>query len=356
MPVIDADTHVFECDDTFAFMQDALAPLKGEAVRRNGERSTYWLLGGQQFNRTELPTDDIWKVMSELLDVDTRVRAMDDMGVDVQVIYPTFFLRSVASEVHELEVTRSYNRWMADRCGRSGGRLRWIAIPPYQNIDCAREELRFAKDNGAVGVLKKGDREAGYWPCQEYFYPLYAEAERLNLPICFHVGTGSTEALSADLMPHIAQHIMHMSNVSAFVSVITFQMAQKFPGLRWGFIELSASWVPYSLYYMRRILAKKNDVPNFASKVAGSETFEVPADVLARNNIYVACFVDEDFPNVIKHTGEDNLLIGSDFVHKDHSTELDFVGALNARVAQGDLSAVAVRKMTYDNPRAFYAL
>jgi hypothetical protein len=110
------------------------------------------------------------------------------------------------------------------------------------------------------------------------------------------------------------------------------------------------------MYFLRRILSKKEDVPNFASKVAGSETFEVPDDVLARNNIYVACFVDEDLPSIMKYTGEDNLVIGSDFVHKDHSTELDFIGALQARVNRGELSAAAVRKMTYDNPRALYGI
>ena len=58
----------------------------------------------------------------------------------------------------------------------------------------------------------------------------------------------------------------------------------------------------------------------------------------------------------IQHTVEDNLLIGSDFIHNDHATELNFMGALQARVAQGDLSEVALRKVTYDNPRAFYGL
>jgi predicted TIM-barrel fold metal-dependent hydrolase len=59
---------------------------------------------------------------------------------------------------------------------------------------------------------------------------------------------------------------------------------------------------------------------------------------------------------VIRHTGEENLLIGSDFVHHDHAEELDFMGALQERVRRGELSAEAVRKMTYDNPRRFYAL
>jgi hypothetical protein len=78
----------------------------------------------------------------------------------------------------------------------------------------------------------------------------------------------------------------------------------KVPKLRSGFIEVTASWVPYALYYMRRILAKTTNAPG----VAGSTNYAVPRDVLARNRMYVSCFVDEDLPT-IEHTGEDNLLM-----------------------------------------------
>jgi predicted TIM-barrel fold metal-dependent hydrolase len=106
---------------------------------------------------------------------------------------------------------------------------------------------------------------------------------------------------------------------------------------------------------MRRILVKA-DNKAAVSAAAGSTTYEVPNDVLSRNNIYVSCFVDEDLPTIIKHTGDDNLLMGSDFVHHDQAEELDFMGALQARVKTGELSATTMRKMTHDNAKTFYAL
>jgi predicted TIM-barrel fold metal-dependent hydrolase len=360
MPVIDADTHVTECDDTFAFLdasEQQFAPIKGEIPARNGGSPRgYWLVGGQQLSRSTRPDGDVWKTMGELLDVPARVRAMDDMGVDIQVIYPTFFNKAIGSAMAEVALTRSYNRWMADRCEQSGGRLRWIAVPPLHDIGKAIEELRFARDHGACGVLKKGDEEAGYWPAESYFYPFYAEAERLDLPVCFHVGSGYTGLMPLERLAHMTQHKFHLSHVSAFTSLITFQVPPKFPGLRWGFIEVTASWVPYALYYMRRILSKSTERPAAASSVAGSTTYEVPRDVLARNRMYVSCFVDENLPAIIEETGEDNLLMGSDFVHQDHATELDFMAALQARVQRGEISEEFVRKLTYDNPKRFYAL
>jgi hypothetical protein len=107
---------------------------------------------------------------------------------------------------------------------------------------------------------------------------------------------------------------------------------------------------------MRRILATNARRPGAASTVAGSTTYAVPQDTLARNNMYVACFVDEDLQHLVTYTGEDQLLMGSAFVHQDHGTELDFIGGLNERVKLGEISEALVKKITYDNPRTFYAL
>jgi predicted TIM-barrel fold metal-dependent hydrolase len=357
MPVIDADTHVTECDDTFSYIQEEeqqLLPVKGEIPPKNGGSPRgYWLVGGQQLSRSIWREGDEWKTMGELLDVPARVRAMDNMGVDVQVIYPTFFNKSIGAAMQELALARSYNRWMAERCEQSGGRLRWVVIPPMHNIDKALEEIRFGKEHGAVGVLKKGDEEAGYWPAESYFFPLYEETQKQNMSICFHVGSGFTGVMPLERLNHITHHKFHLSHVSAFTSLITFQIPSKFPELRWGFMEVTASWVPYALYYMRRIRSKAAERPGAVSSVAGSLTYDVGNDVLSKNRMYVACFVDEDLPYIIEHTGEDSLLIGSDFVHHDHATELDYISALKAR---GDLTPTQVRKITEDNPRAFYAL
>jgi predicted TIM-barrel fold metal-dependent hydrolase len=362
MPVIDADTHVTEGDATFAYLDESerqFAPVRGEIPAKNGGAPRgYWLVGAQQFSRS-LRGDTAewkWKTMGELLDIPARLRAMDEMGVDIQVVYPTFFNKAIESSMTESALSRSYNRWMADRCSESGGRMRWIAVPGLQNMQTAIAELRFAKEHGACGVLKKGDEEAGYWPAESYFYPFYEEAQRLDLPICFHVGSGYTGPMPLDRLVHMTQHKFHLSHVSAFTSLITHQVPAKFPSLRWGFIEVTASWVPYALYYMRRILATNAKRPGAASSVAGTATYVVPQDALARNNMYVACFVDEDLQHLVKYTGEDQLLMGSDFVHQDHGTELDFMGALNERVKLGDISEALVRKITYDNPRTFYAL
>src|SRR5262249_3625835 len=163
----------------------------------------------------------------------------------------------------------------------SGGRLRWVMIPPLQSMDKAIEEMRFAKEHGACGILKKGDLEANHWPAEPYFHPLYAEAERLDLPICFHVGTGPPAAMPLDRMPDFPFWHVILPAVHAFQSLISFQTTAQFPGLRWGFVEASASWVPFVLYHMRRILSKG------AMRFMSGAEYQINADVLAENHIWV---------------------------------------------------------------------
>jgi predicted TIM-barrel fold metal-dependent hydrolase len=161
---------------------------------------------------------------------------MDRMGVDVQVMYPTLSLVEVTERPEvALALRRSYNRWLADRWARSGGRLRWIMLPPLRTIDKTLEELRFAKDHGACGLLKKGDREAGCWPADPYFFSLYEEAQRLDLPICFHTGSGTPDFSPARQFPFSGFYRITLPVVHAFQSLILQGVPARFPTLRFGF-------------------------------------------------------------------------------------------------------------------------
>lgn len=359
MPVIDADTHVLECDATWAYLNEdelPFQPQKGELLVGETTRP-YWAIDGLVKIRSQR-AEPHWRAMGELTDVPTRLKDMDAMGVDIQVIYPTSFGPGDFQRPEvELALTRSYNRWLAKRCAESSQRLRWVMVPPLQSMDKTIEELRFAKDHGAVGVLKKGDEQAGHWPTEPYFFRLYEEAERLDLPICFHVGTGYNGPMPFERIAHFGFYRVQLGVVHAFQSLLSHQIPAKFPKLRWGFVEATASFVPFVLYNLRRMLDQNAKRPGNATRfMAGSDDYQVRRSVLADNNMYVACQVDEDLPYIINCVGEDNLLVGSDYTHQDAAQELELIKALQERVERGEISQTAVRKMTQVNPRAFYGL
>jgi len=270
----------------------------------------------------------------------------------VQVIYPTLFITEATTRP-ELSVAlrRSYNRWLADRCAESKGRLRWVCLPPTLAMDEAIKELRFAKDHGACGVMKKGDREADKWPADTYFFPLYEEAERLDMPLCFHTGSGTPDFTPAREVTlgnfmRSQQPVMH-----AFHSLLRHAIPDKFPKLRFGFIEANSSWIPYIVYDLKRRIQEGRPRSTFATT-----EYSIESDVLKKNRMYVTCQSDEDLAYILRYSGEDNLIIGSDYTHKDQSMDHDFPRLLQRRAANGDIPQSAVNKILCDNPKTLYAL
>jgi predicted TIM-barrel fold metal-dependent hydrolase len=78
--------------------------------------------------------------------------------------------------------------------------------------------------------------------------------------------------------------------------------------------------------------------------------------VFKDNRIYITCQVDEDLPYILNYVGEDNLIVGSDYTHRDPSMELEFRKLLQERADQGEISQSAVQKILYENPKRFYGI
>ena len=88
-------------------------------------------------------------VFLKLTDPLLRIKDMDRLNVDIQVVFPTLFLVYLTDDV-ELEVAlcRAYNRWMSEACSKGGDRLRWVAIPPLRSVEETLKEIKWAKDHG----------------------------------------------------------------------------------------------------------------------------------------------------------------------------------------------------------------
>ncbi len=357
--IIDSDTHVDETDDTWEFIPSQDAAYKPTTQfpsnpDPNRPPVRYWLVDGKRKHRRIRDDGKSGTPIEarELLDVETRLRHMDELGTEVQVIYPSLFLVEPAESAEaELVITRAYNRWLADRCAQSRGRLRWVCVPPARNMEAALEELRFAKDHGACGVLKKGDLEAGKWCVDPYYFPLYEEAERLDMPICFHLGSGTPDYTPARELSYGAFIKLRMPAIHGIYSLILHRVPDRFPNLRFGCIESGVSWVPFVDYDLRRRLARSQE-----SNIGSDPAFQLAEDIFKANRIYVTVQVDEDLPYALRYISEDNLLAGSDYTHQDQSKELEFQKLLQQRADDGDIPQSAVDKILYDNPKAFYGL
>jgi hypothetical protein len=74
------------------------------------------------------------------------------------------------------------------------------------------------------------------------------------------------------------------------------------------------------------------------------------------NRFYVTCQTSDDVPYLLKHGGEDTLMVGTDYSHDDQSGVLGALNFIEQLGEDGEIPMVAARKILADNPRRFYGL
>ena len=186
MGYIDCDTHVIETAETWDYFDP------GERQFRPMMNDGYWTVEDhvaqwpgplmKQWSGPVFPGCD-------LVDIDARLGYMDDFGVDVQMLYTSWWLLYPASSpAAEAALHRSYNRWVAERTAEAGGRLRWAVMAPVRTMERAMEELEFGKAHGAASVFLLGQNH-GMSLADPSMFPLFEKAQDLDLAITVHVGS-----------------------------------------------------------------------------------------------------------------------------------------------------------------------
>ena len=123
------------------------------------------------------------------------------------------------------------------------------AAPIRGRIDQANA---LAKQNGAVGVFFSGI-VGSLTLNNPHFYPIYAEAKssvcrsactpakaRRHLLDFFDLELNGTFAAS------------HLPPIIGFRDLVAGEIPEKFPALKFGFLEVSASWVPFLYHHLKR--------------------------------------------------------------------------------------------------------
>jgi predicted TIM-barrel fold metal-dependent hydrolase len=263
---------------------------------------------------------------------------MDELNIDIQVIYPTIFIFPTARRPEvDLAICRSYNRWMAGIVAKAPDRFRWVVVPPLLNMDRVAEELKFGKEHGACGVYLRG-LEADRRLSDPYFHPLYDAASKLDLPICVHSANGSIESHDFFLdEPGFCK--FKLAVVGAFHSLVNDGIPERFPQLRIGIIEVSAQWIPYAIHDLARRHTRRGK--------------KLSDNLLKEKRVYVTCQTDDDLDYILGYAGEDNLVIGTDYGHSDNASEIE---ALRKLRSEGRLATGVIDKILQDNPSALYGL
>jgi predicted TIM-barrel fold metal-dependent hydrolase len=288
-----------------------------------------------------------------MTDPKARLVDMDSEGIDVAVLFGGGLGGSIpALEDGSLAtaLARARNTWVAEYCSANPARLKGVAVLPQQDIAAAVAELnRAVTELGFVGVALLPNLRGRHMG-EPYFFPIYEEAERLDVPICVHMflgryGSEATGTIRFDrfFYSHLFGH--PFEQMIALAVVFGEGLLDRFPKLRFVFLEAGCGWLPYWL--------DRLDEHQEVLGVQVPALRERPSRLLQRGQLFFSCEADEtELAHVVEVVGDDCIVFASDYSHFDSR----FPGAAIPILENTKLSDVSKRKILSENARRLYPL
>lgn len=281
-PVIDSDGHTLEFEPA---VMDCLREIAGDAVvarylsgRREGAAGglstvTTWSSPEERRDR-RAPMSPWWvEPTRNTLDRATAIlpkllyQRLDEFGIDVSVIFPTYGLFPPHFDDEELRrtVTRAFNTYNALSFAEYSDRLISVATIPMHTPQEAIEELEFAVHTldakvvmlmghvfRPVPYVAREHPEAAryatwldtYCIDSEYDYdPVWAKCVELGVPVAFH-STGQGWGGHASISNYMYNHIGHFpaSHEAICKALLMGGVTRRFPELNFAFMEGGAGW------------------------------------------------------------------------------------------------------------------
>lgn len=330
--VFDSDAHVEEGAETFAALSGSEQFARSAPRITEGAKRAFWIIEGKVFPKLTGKgvftfgsphgpsegehADSARKTprsSQEMTNPAARLKTMDEEGIDVSVVFPTIFVAYPVAEdpLFQRALCRCYNEWISAKCASTNGRIRWVATLPLPDVSASVEELEHAKKLGACGFLTLGTASDMLLD-DPRLDPLYRTAERINIPVCVHVGWAypSLTALYSDVFRSQCSAFV-LPIFMAFVSIIAGGVLDRFPKLKVGFFEAGVEWVPYWVDKIERL---------HRQPPGGYPTRDLPQkfahEYIEDGRVYFSCELDEKrISEVARDIGDDCILYASDLPH-----------------------------------------
>lgn len=249
-------------------------------------------------------------------DPHARIPDMDLDSIDAVFLYPTLGLFAGAVQDSQLAAAmcRAYNRWLADYCKPYPDRLFGVAMLPMQSIDLAIAEMHYArKELGMLSGFLHPNPYNNIMLGDAAYDPFWAQAQELDFAIGIHEGTGGMPAAGVERFTsfgarHIVSHTVEM--MLASLSVIWSGVCERFPKLRFAFLESGGGWIAPWLDRMDRHFDDNG--------VFNDSTLRMrPTDYFKRQCWISYEPVEGSLPYLINYVGADRILWATDYPHPD---------------------------------------
>jgi uncharacterized protein len=313
-------------------------------IRREKALARHLVTGRYKDPAEDLPGDDPHAML----------KAMDREGIDLAIVFRTRGAHLIALDGLEPDLSaaicRAFNNWLSEFCATDRARLKPAAILPLHDPKLAVEEARRSvRELGAVAVVLSNHPVNGRAWYDPVYDPLWAEAERLGVPVAFHgIQMAYQEHLGRRFMDNfvMAHAVAHpLEQMMALGSLLTGGVFERYPHLKAAFLEGSCSWVPWWLWTLDERVEKFGDDERFHLTMRPSEYFQ--------RNCWVSVDPDED---VVRHAlpsmGDDNIVISTDWPHDDSA----YPRAVETFLGLEGVTDTTKRKILWDNCARLYGL
>ncbi|HVY87483.1 MAG TPA: amidohydrolase family protein [Hyphomonadaceae bacterium] len=257
-----------------------------------------------------------------------RSAALDALGFASQLVFTTRGLNNFGLNEGDdvplaYAVAEAHNRMMADFCAVDR-RFLGTAYVPLTDFELAKKTARAAIDGGLKAILIPSKPPKGHSPSHVAHDPIWAMAQEAGLPILFHVGDekklepdyfenglprvkdfhgGEENFTSVSYMP-----IPHSAELT-LAALIFDGVLDRFPRLKFGCIELGASWVPG---WMRNM---DSAAQAFIRNEERLQKLSMKPSEFVKRQVRVTPYPHEDTGWVIRNTSEEVCLFSSDYPH-----------------------------------------
>jgi uncharacterized protein len=283
-----------------------------------------------------------------------QLAAMDQSGVDVAVLLPTYTTFLVYDEDIDADRSRAYatayTRWLADLCRQDPARLKGAAFLSRHDPARMVEDLEAGLAAGHCAAAIRPNPVRGLTLGAPELEPFYAACEANGVPLLLHEGAHARveTAGASRFQTHFAQHACShpIEMMMGFLALLEGGVLERHPRLRVAFLESGCGWLPYWLWRLDEL-----EYAQLANEVRGRISQRPSA--YFRRQCWIACEPDEAMLGpCVDAIGQDRVVFGSDFPHVDHGA--DIVSTLFGEGAP--LDAATLRAVLWDNPARLMGL
>jgi uncharacterized protein len=180
--------------------------------------------------------------------VELTRRAMDSMGIDYTVAFPTPMLLLGMHPQPEVEVAlgRAFNRWLIEELLPREPRIKAMIYLPFNDAEaCADVVEEFADEPGVIGFTVVSTR---YRPVHHNSYMrVYAAIQATGKPLAFHSGFHWGDESMKQVNRFISMHAISFCyfNMIHLTNWIINGIPERFPKLKVVWVESGLAWVPF---------------------------------------------------------------------------------------------------------------